>query len=261
MHPKARRLARALEIPLAQAIGHLHCFWWWALDYCEDGGLNGYDALDIALGSEWDGDPEKFVKALRYARWIDEDDSIHDWDEYIGRIVEKRESNRRRARDAYARKKAESDSLRVECAQTTGFDAQSETLPTNQPTNQPTGARARELVTKAFLIDDWRKRKDDAEVFEKWLGVYSAEQIEKTMRELRVHQATNHKYKDLRRALGTWLARQEPECDTLSPVVGKCQKCEGELRQNAEGVTSCPTCGPGKWVSQCYGPSLWRPDD
>jgi len=58
-----------------------------------------------------------------------------------------------------------------------------------------------------------------------------------------------------------WQSGARESCATLSLVVGQCPKCGSELRKNAEGVTCCPRCGPGEWVSQLNGPSLWRPDD
>lgn len=94
-HPKTRKLAQTLRIPKAQAIGHLHCLWWWALDYAVDGDLSRYDTADIALGAEWDGDPDVFVDALVDAGsrgssgFLDVGDDgyvIHDWDEHTGML-------------------------------------------------------------------------------------------------------------------------------------------------------------------------------
>jgi len=102
LHPKTRRLARELGIPLAQAIGHLHCLWWWAMDYAQDGDLSRYDAMDIAIGAEWDGEPERFLEALIDARFVDRLSDghmrLHDWSEYAGRLIEHRRANAERMR-------------------------------------------------------------------------------------------------------------------------------------------------------------------
>lgn len=96
-HPKTMKAARLLSIPIPQVIGHLHCFWWWALNYAEKGCMAKYDSADISDGAMWTGDPDLFVKALVDARFIDVREGqlvIHDWDEYIGRLMEIRERER-----------------------------------------------------------------------------------------------------------------------------------------------------------------------
>lgn len=58
-----------------------------------------YDSADISDGAMWTGDPDLFVKALVDARFIDVREGqlvIHDWDEYIGRLMEIRERERAR---------------------------------------------------------------------------------------------------------------------------------------------------------------------
>lgn len=83
--PKLKRVARRLEVPPAQAIGHLHCLWWWAVDHAPDGDLNQYDAEDLADAAEWDGDADRFVEVLRTCGakggpgFIDPDGFLNDW--------------------------------------------------------------------------------------------------------------------------------------------------------------------------------------
>ena len=92
-HPKTRRVMRTLGVPVAQAIGHLHCLWWWAMDYAQDGDLSRYVNGDIADAAEWTGDPEQFVMALVEAGFIDQSDDgmrLHDWDDYAGRLIDAR---------------------------------------------------------------------------------------------------------------------------------------------------------------------------
>lgn len=108
-HPKTLRAARALGVSEVHLIGHLHCLWWWALDYAPDGDLSSYDNADIAAAAEWDGDADTFVAALRDAAQIggrpgflelkDDHLCVHDWAEYGGKLVAKREQDAARKRN------------------------------------------------------------------------------------------------------------------------------------------------------------------
>lgn len=105
-HPKTRKLARRLGVDLATAIGHLHALWWWALSYAEDGNLHKHTDEDVALGALWDAEPRTFVDALVDCRWLDRDGEstvLHDWDEYAGRLVDRRKANAERKRLSRAR--------------------------------------------------------------------------------------------------------------------------------------------------------------
>lgn len=111
-HPKTRKAALQLGIGQPQLIGHLFCLWWWALDYAPEGDLSHFAAGDLALAAEWSGEPDAFVAALvdcRYgmrAGFLDRTGDgrlvIHDWHEYAGKLVGRREANARRMRTARA---------------------------------------------------------------------------------------------------------------------------------------------------------------
>lgn len=109
-HPKTRKMARVLGISIPATIGHLHCLWWWALDYADDGQLNKYEPLDIAIGGEWDGDPGTFVDSLVSAGFLDETDTgleVHDWQDYGGKLLARKQANAKRAQEARDAKRAE----------------------------------------------------------------------------------------------------------------------------------------------------------
>ena len=93
-HLKLTRLATTLEISRPQAVGHLHYLWWWALDNAPDGDLSQLSDAEIAEVSRWEGDPAKFAAALKQQGWLDDDGQIHDWQDYAGRLVEKRRHDR-----------------------------------------------------------------------------------------------------------------------------------------------------------------------
>jgi len=108
-HPKTRRAARLLGVSVPTVIGHMHLLWHWCLSYAEDGDLSGYDAADIAEAVMWDGDPDQLIEALincgpaGKAGFLERDAQgrllVHDWHDYAGKLIEKREE----AREAGAR--------------------------------------------------------------------------------------------------------------------------------------------------------------
>jgi hypothetical protein len=99
-HLKLRRLARELRVHRAQAIGHLHFLWWWALDNAPTGDLSALAPAEIAEVAEWPGPGDVFVAALKTCGWLDPDGMIHDWMEYAGFLIQQRAKDRQRKRDA-----------------------------------------------------------------------------------------------------------------------------------------------------------------
>ncbi len=97
-HPKTKAAARGLGITRVQMVGHLHYLWWWALDFAEDGDLSDIDPADIAEEAMWDDDPDQFIAVLVETGFLTNDRHINDWDDYTGRLVAQRESNRERQR-------------------------------------------------------------------------------------------------------------------------------------------------------------------
>ena len=100
-HPKTKKLARLLGVSLPAAVGHLHYLWWWALDFAQDGVLDKFDADDIADAIQWDGDSSQLIDALISSGHIDDTDHglvVHDWYDYAGKLLERREKDRARKR-------------------------------------------------------------------------------------------------------------------------------------------------------------------
>jgi len=106
-HPKKDRLAELLfngsvpnDVSDLAAVGLLHCLWWWALDYAQDGDLAKFSDRQIAKGCGWIGDATLLVQALIDAGFVDRKPRrIHDWDEYAGKLLEHRERERTRAKN------------------------------------------------------------------------------------------------------------------------------------------------------------------
>lgn len=102
-HRKTMRLRRALKIGQAQAIGHLCMLWLWCLDNCPDGDLSALLDCEIAEAAGYDKKPEDFTAALRDSGFLDENNQVHDWYAYAGKLIEKREQNANRMRERRAR--------------------------------------------------------------------------------------------------------------------------------------------------------------
>ena len=118
-HPKVKRLARMLDISKFEAAGRLFAFWCWALDYADNGNLSRFDASDIADAMEWEGDPQRLVEAMidcgpgDSSGFIERRDGtlfVHDWNDYMGRLLSMREKNRERKVRQRNRQNASRDS-------------------------------------------------------------------------------------------------------------------------------------------------------
>jgi hypothetical protein len=99
-HPKTRKLARRIG-GLTNAIGTLHCLWWWCLDYAPDGDLSGHDAEDVAIACEWEGDPKELIDMLVASGFLDREKKtlrIHDWTDWGGTLVQRRAKDAERKR-------------------------------------------------------------------------------------------------------------------------------------------------------------------
>ena len=99
-HPKARRMARQLNISRPAVVGHLHYLWWWAMDFAQDGDVTEFDGEEIAEAALWDGEPMAFLTALTDCGFVDmvcsadgEAYLLHDWESYAGKLVAHRKAN------------------------------------------------------------------------------------------------------------------------------------------------------------------------
>lgn len=101
---KTLRLKSILKISQAEAIGHLCMLWLWSVDNAPDGNLSEFYSEEIASISGWDKDPDEFLNALINSGFVDDNKTLHDWYDYAGRLIEKREANRTRMRNARADK-------------------------------------------------------------------------------------------------------------------------------------------------------------
>jgi len=100
-HRKTLILAAELDLDETYAAAHMIRLWTWALDNAPEGNLSGLPAKVIAYGAGWRNDPDTFVEAAVRAGWLDRDGDclvIHDWQDYAGRLIEKRRQDAKRKR-------------------------------------------------------------------------------------------------------------------------------------------------------------------
>lgn len=112
-HRKIMKLRRILKIKTPQAVGHVAMLWLWSIDNAPDGDLSKVDVEDIAEACEWSRNAATFVDAMKEAGLIDADMKLHDWDEYTGGLMEKREDRRKKDRERQARYRAKKAAQRA----------------------------------------------------------------------------------------------------------------------------------------------------
>jgi hypothetical protein len=142
-HRKTFELADQLNISPVQAAGHLVFFWLWALDNAPNGALDGITPRMIARSASWNRSVDQFVSSMIVAGFIDEVDgvlSIHNWEDYTGRLIQRREYDRLRMRDRRATMREQTEnSSRTVPAPTTGRPQAPN--PTQQYPTQPVEER------------------------------------------------------------------------------------------------------------------------
>ncbi len=100
-HRKMFACAEMLNLSRKEMIGTLISLWLWALDNTRNGNLDGVSIRTIASVCDWpEKKADKLVDALRTTGWIDTSPdgclSIHDWTDYAGKLIERREKDRER---------------------------------------------------------------------------------------------------------------------------------------------------------------------
>uniref|UniRef100_A0A6M3J741 Putative replication protein n=1 Tax=viral metagenome TaxID=1070528 RepID=A0A6M3J741_9ZZZZ len=84
-HPKLSLLISLTKSSKNECIGILHRLWWWTLSYAENGYLGKYNPLAITTFLSIE---EVFYSHLITSGWIDDDNYIHDWWDYVGRFLQ-----------------------------------------------------------------------------------------------------------------------------------------------------------------------------
>jgi hypothetical protein len=90
-HPKRIDLSALMGWDIDSTIGRLHRFWWWCVDYAEDGDLRKHNDARLGGSVGLNGETATaFVQAMVTAGWLDREPyfRVHDWWDYIGRFLQ-----------------------------------------------------------------------------------------------------------------------------------------------------------------------------
>lgn len=90
-HPKVLDLMNLMGWSLDETIGKLHRFWWWCVDYAEDGDLRKHNDSRLAAAVGLNGDAGgQFVESMVKSCWIDRQPyfRVHEWWTYFGRFLQ-----------------------------------------------------------------------------------------------------------------------------------------------------------------------------
>ena len=98
-HPKTLKLARLLSLNQLEAVGLLWLLFDWGLIAAKkDGSLKGMEPQDIAMALGYpEKKADKLVSALVDAGYLEFNDgtyAIHDWYDYAGKLMDRREADR-----------------------------------------------------------------------------------------------------------------------------------------------------------------------
>lgn len=99
-HPKTDLLMDLLAITRRDAVGLLSFVWGRAMLYAPSGDLSDFTDGQIARWADWDGDPGHLVSALKTAGFLDAQRTLHDWQAYAGRWIDRRNADADRKRKA-----------------------------------------------------------------------------------------------------------------------------------------------------------------
>lgn len=124
-HRKTLELADLLGVPEVYAAAHLIALWSWSLDNAPDGALHVRSTI-IARASMWSGDADALVQALLATGYLEQGEGdvlcIHDWQDYAGRLLDKRRANAQRMREARSKEQETAPKERAMHVRST-FDA------------------------------------------------------------------------------------------------------------------------------------------
>ena len=118
-HRKTMYLAAILGIPRAHATGLMVTFWLWALDNAPSGDLDCLPPELIEMAAQWEGERGVLLDAMITVGFVVRDNvgmRIHDWGDYAGKLIARREKaldRMRKARDEHNKIKMSTNDART----------------------------------------------------------------------------------------------------------------------------------------------------
>jgi hypothetical protein len=214
---KTARLARLLKCPRVHAVGHMVCLWAWACVHAPDGYLGRLQPEDIATAAEWEGDPEAFQPALVEAGLLDEDGTLHEWEDHQGNTFRKRlyeAEKKRKQRDTIGTDGGPArDNMGTGwgCEDTKGQDRRRQEKKRIEEEDLLVRLALEEIAPSESTAEDYRR------IITKHRGRLSNSQIERIIYELAGWTPKKPRAK-LHLTLGSWLTKEEPEKPSGGPA-------------------------------------------
>jgi hypothetical protein len=114
-HRKTIALSKELGVRRNEAFGALATLWLWSVEHAQDGQIGHLTDKEVAAGAGWHGNAARFVLALNKTGWLDDGGYLHDWQDYAGRLIDRRADDlehRRIRREERAQERAEATAER-----------------------------------------------------------------------------------------------------------------------------------------------------
>lgn len=236
-HRKTLILADTLDISPTHAVGLMVTLWLWSLDNAPDGLLDDIPPRTLARILQWDGDGDELMKAMRSAGFLDENE-IHDWQEYAGRLLDQRAAAKERMRKHRAassqqnkQKEHDADSLCEPRANVTRTEPE-RCAPVHgrvhYTTQQETKEEKSTVPSVSSSDDDTEAPADQEEMFLRFWEIYPKKAGKKA-------------------ALASW-KRLRPDASLFAQIIETVSKAKKSEQWQREGGRYVPN--PATWINQ-----------
>jgi len=128
-HHKTYALAATLKLEQYAAVGLMVSLWTWAINHAPDGDLSKFPPAAIASACHWKRKPDVLLEALKECGYVTDTLQIHDWYMYAGKLIDRREANAKRNREARARSASRDTHERITSASRDGATVPNLTVP------------------------------------------------------------------------------------------------------------------------------------
>lgn len=220
-------LALPPDVMRLVAGAHVSSLWLWCLDNAPDGDFSKLTPEEIALGAEWNGDPDLLLHALIESGFVDRYDEavvLHDWYDYAGKLIERRRADRERKRRQRAPIQPSARPSAPVQSEAAPAPSQQTNLPIEEEPRAPT-QKTPEWLGHLRELDEWStKGAAHEESLHRWIArkKYTEDQLERSAIALgKVRLKTLQNYSNLARAFQDRLSKGYDEAIRLRPGHGR----------------------------------------